>query len=666
MKVALVGNPNAGKSSLFNRLTGLNQKTSNLHGTTVEVKRGTWKINATTSAEILDLPGSYSLFARSEEEAITAKSVFTDRDTIDAIIYVADASNLKRSLIFYSQLCDLGLPIIIALNMLDLAERKGIHIDIEKLSAELSVLIVPTNAKTGKGVEQLAVKIGSLNADIQRRFFAVSNDAYREYVAKNTELNHSGTSLYSLSDHQEIYAEDLINRNRLLSEIDKNVSKKSLLKGSTIGYWLDKLFLHPIFGYIAFVAIMYVLFWAVFSVAAYPQGWIETGFAWMSTYLGEHLPSSFLTTALTNGILPGLGGILVFVPQIAIVFALISFLEDSGYMPRAGFLMDRLMTKVGLNGRSVVPMVGGMACAIPAIMSARTIANQRERLITILITPLMSCSARIPVYTLLISLIVPESQTWHGLDERSLLLTIMYFLGAFVAVLIAGILNIFLKKGAASFMMMELPVYQWPSVKNVAIIALQKSKVFVWQAGKVIMVVSLILWFLGSTAPGDRFAQIEKKYKSMEVTVDSAEISHLMAAEKLEQSYIGIMGRFIEPAIRPLGFDWKTGIAIISSFVAREVFTSTMGTLFSVGESSDYSKLSSKMMSYKKSDGITAQYGTAYGISLMLFYAFAMQCVSTLAIVKRETGTWLWPAFQFVYMGLLAYFSAYLAFQILS
>lgn len=421
MKVVLAGNPNAGKSSLFNRLTGLNQKTSNLHGTTVEIKKGNWKINPDVSHQLIDLPGSYSLFARSEEEAITAKTLVLDQSSINAVIYVVDASNLKRSLIFYSQICDLGLPVIIALNMVDLAERKGIHIDIEKLSAELDVLVIPINAKTGKGIEQLALKITSLNPDIHKRFFSITNASYQKYVKQNTELTAGGTSLYSLSENQQLYAEDLVNRSHLLSKIDDKVTTKNVLKGNTVGYWLDKIFLHPVFGYLAFVVIMYLLFLSVFKIAAYPQAWIESGFAWLSTYLTNTVPSNFFTDAFTQGIIPGLGGILVFVPQIAIVFALITFLEDTGYMPRAGFLMDRLMTKVGLNGRSVVPLVGGMACAIPAIMAARTIANKRERLITILVTPLMSCSARIPVYTLLISLIVPASQSWYGFDVRSLI-----------------------------------------------------------------------------------------------------------------------------------------------------------------------------------------------------------------------------------------------------
>jgi ferrous iron transport protein B len=670
--IALFGNPNSGKSSLFNQLTGLRQKVGNFPGVTVEKKMGSFNLQG-EECEILDLPGTYSLYPRRNDEWVSYLQIMGvgEKEKIDLAVVVADASNLRRNLLYVSQVIDLKIPVVVALTMVDLAKKRGIIVDVDCLSREMQVPIVAVNARTGKGVDQLKSAIaqvlnkGNLGADffpiqeLAENAIAEVKDLFpgmSNYAAVHHLINHESFALdhavqekienierkYQFN-HTKVQAEDIQLRYKKIRNImQRAVEEESIEKKKLFSEKLDNFFLHRTYGYLIMGVVLFLLFQSVFWIAEYPMEAIEYGFGWMGTWLGNILPEGWLADLMINGVLAGLGGIVVFVPQIMILFGLITLLEDSGYMARISFLSDRIMRRVGLNGKSVMPMIGGFACAVPAIMSARNIENKKERLLTIMVTPFMSCSARLPVFTILASLIVPNKNILGILSLQGLVLMGLYVLGIVVAMLVSYVMNLFIQIKEKSFFILELPVYRQPRWKNILITMVEKAKVFVFDAGKVIMVISLILWLLSSYGPEGKSA-------------------------KIENSYAGVMGKAIEPVIKPIGYDWKIGIALITSFAAREVFVGTMATLYSVGEDADENSetLRKKMQTAKREDG-TPVYTTATGYSLLIFYLLAMQCMSTLAVVKKETGSWKWPLIQFLYMTGLAYLLSFLAYQILS
>jgi ferrous iron transport protein B len=698
--IALIGNPNSGKSSLFNLLTGLNQKVGNFPGVTVEKKEGGFKLPNKQECIILDLPGTYSLYPRRSDEWVSYKQLMTPEkgESIDLAIVVADASNLRRNLLYVSQVIDLKIPVVVALTMVDLAKKRGIKIDVDCLSREMQVPVVVVNARTGKGIEQLKSTVAQM-MHIEaggQDFFAIEELA-KEAIGEILELipslgnygaihhliNHESFDLGSevqgkieaievkhKFNHTKIQAEDIQRRYQKIRQVMlKSVEEESIEKRKMFSEKLDHFFLHRTWGYLIMGVVLFILFQSVFWVAEYPMNLIESGVGILGGWLGSILPEGWIADIIINGILAGLGGILVFVPQIMILFGLITLLEDTGYMARISFLSDRIMRRVGLNGKSVMPMIGGFACAVPAIMSARNIENKKERLLTIMVTPFMSCSARLPVFTILASMIVPNKNILGVISLQGLVLMGLYVLGIVIALLVSYVMNFFIKIKEKSFFILELPVYRQPRWKNILFTMVEKAKVFVFDAGKVIMIISLVLWGFSSFGPTEKRDEIEKNYTALIKNDPANEIKY--QAEKssalLENSYAGIMGRSIEPVIRPLGYDWKIGIALITSFAAREVFVGTMATLYSVGEDADENSetLRNKMHAAKRADG-TLVYTTATGYSLLIFYLLAMQCMSTLAVVKRETGSWKWPIIQLIYMTGLAYLLSFVAYQLLS
>lgn len=641
-KVALVGNPNSGKSTLFNALTGLNQKTSNFPGVTVDKKTGFCKLDNTITTEIIDLPGTYSLQPKSADEQVTCDVLLQENnaDYPDFVVVVADATNLKRNLYLATQVIETGLPVIIALNMIDLADANGFKMDIAQLQQGLGVPVLAISARKQLGINELKKSI-------------------KENIVQPSVKE---VSLFIPPDKNP--AAQTIARYNIISAI-VNASVKFTPKENTITQRIDKVLTNKYAGYGIFLIVLLFIFQSIFFIAAFPMSWIESGFMYLSEYLSNTMPPGAITDLLVNGVLAGLSGILVFIPQIALLFGFIAILEDTGYMARVSFIMDKLLRKFGLNGRSVIPLISGVACAVPAIMGTRTISNWKERLITILVTPLMSCSARLPVYTLLISFMFPATSQFDFFNVRGLMLLLLYVLGFVAALLIAMLLSFFIEKKEASHFIMELPVYRAPQWKNVFYAIYDKVKTFVFDAGKIIMIISLALWFLSVNGPSDSINKIEKKYAELSMS-NTDSLLHQKAAEKLEASYIGILGKSIVPVIAPLGFDWKIGIALITSFAAREVFVGTMATIYSVGNDSDVKTLQEKMLLEKNPQTHKPIYSFATSLSLILFFAFAMQCMSTLAVVKRETNSWKWPAFQFMYMAVLAYGSSFIVYYIFS
>lgn len=699
IKVALVGNPNTGKSTLFNRLTGLNQKIGNFPGITVDKKTGFSKLGEGKEAEIIDLPGTYSLYPKSNDESIVFQ-VLADKNNSshpDVIVLVTDASNLKRNMLLYSQVADLGIPMILALNMIDLSAKQGIEIDADKLAQKLGVQVVTISARNNVGIDKLktavanTTKIATQVNDVDLHFLApeainaikqrINTD--NNYYALQVLHQHEHLTFFSEQDQIEIeeieqsnkfesskaQAAETIARYKHLSTILSDVVlDKGTAQKFSFSDKLDSILTHKVWGFAIFLLILFVIFNAIFAWSSYPMEWIETGFGWITEYGHEYLPAGMLTDLLLDGVVAGLGGIFVFIPQIAILFAFISILEDTGYMARVTFMMDKIMSKVGLNGKSVVPMIGGLACAVPSIMAARNIENWKDRMITIMVTPLISCSARLPVYILLISIIIPSKNVLGIINMQGLALMIMYLVGFVAAIVVAWVMKILIKSKERSYFIMELPVYRMPRWKNVFYTMYEKSKTFVFEAGKVIIAISIILWVMASFGPGNRFENIDKKYESAlaDTTKNTDHIKTLVATEKLENSYVGILGHFIEPAIRPLGYDWKIGIGLITSFAAREAFVGTMATIYSVdGGEEDSTTIRERMTASVNSKTGLPVYTFATGISLMLFYAFAMQCMSTVAIVYRETKGWKWPVIQLGYMTAMAYVAALIAYQLL-
>ncbi len=698
IKVALVGNPNTGKSTLFNVLTGLNQKIGNFPGVTVDKKTGFCELPDGRKAQIIDLPGTYSLYPKSRDESIVF-SILADRTNLlkpDLIVVIVDASNLKRNLLLYTQVADLKVPVILALNMMDMAQKAEISINVNAIAQKLGVPVIPISARKGEGIDKLKAAIAFANKvplqqdtiDVEALAPQLIAQIEKEIKVDTPyfalQLAHQHETLDFLTPEQSQRIEELeqefnfhsqkaqasetIARYNYINDLlYDTVTKKETAQDQSISNKIDRVLTHKIFGFVLFLGILMFIFQSIFAWSAYPMKLIGDFFVWAQSSLHHILPSGPLTNLLVDGVMGGLSGVMVFIPQIAILFGFISILEDTGYMSRVTFMMDRIMRKVGLNGKSVVPLIGGFACAVPSIMSTRNIENWKDRMITIMVTPLVTCSARLPVYTLLIALVVPNRNVWWIFNLQGLALTGMYLFSLISAVTVAFVMKYILKSRERGYFIMELPVYRMPRWKNVGLTMYERSGAFVLQAGKVIVAVSVILWVLASFGPGDRFKQIELKYQQPQYTQhrQSDELQRTIASEKLENSYAGVLGHAIAPVIKPLGFDWKIGIALITSFAAREVFVGTMATIYSVdGNAEKMESVQQKMGTAKNPDG-SPVFTAAVAFSLMMFYAFAMQCASTVAVVYRETKDWRWPAAQFAYMTVLAYLASFITYHLL-
>lgn len=694
-KVALIGNPNSGKTTLFNLLTGLNQKTGNFPGVTVDKKLGSCKLPNGESIQVIDLPGTYSIYPKTLDEQIV-QDVLLDKSHPqhpDTIIVVADAANLKRNLLLFSQIRDLGVPAILVLNMIDIAKKRQLVIDERSLGIDLGVKIVATNSHDGEGINELkeALTKGLISP---RKPFCEVHELAPEVIDQikdefDLDSNYQAFQYAQQSDHLSFLAEsqkeritqlcalhgfdststqssETLQRYESLGQvIDRNV-KTPEAQGNDLNHKIDKVVTHKVFGYLIFFGILMLIFQSIFAWSEGAMDLIENSIASATEWVRGALPEGVLNDLITDGIMAGLAGVLVFIPQIAILFAFISLLEESGYMSRAVFLMDRLMRGVGLNGKSVVPLISGLACAIPAIMATRTIDSWKDRLITIFVTPFMSCSARLPVYTILIGLVVPNDQVMGFFNLQGLVLMGLYLLGFLAAILSAMAMKFILKTGQRGYFVMELPGYKLPQWKNVLLTIYDKSRTFTLEAGKVIIAISIILWVLASYGFGDEFNNAESiVQEQLGSGYSQEEYDIALNSYKLEHSMAGSFGKLIEPAIKPLGYDWKIGIALITSFAAREVFVGTMSTIYSIGaDEEDEVTIRERLRAERNPETGGPMYTQAVGFSLMVFYAFAMQCMSTLAIVYRETKGWKWPLFQMAYMTAVAYLSAFITYQI--
>lgn len=725
--VALTGNPNCGKTTLFNALTGMRGKVGNYAGVTVERKEGRLKGGPAGAAiTIIDLPGTYSLSPKSLDEQIARDILFHRLPEVPApalVVVVVDASNLERNLYYATQVIELGYPTLVALNMIDVAEQNGQTIDGDALSRELGVPVIPLVASTGQGLEELRAGIvNGLNPSAHRApgklFVKLPERAEAELepvvALLSREFRQRKTSaqaeaLLVLTDEKVMAANDahypnLIHdavqaaRRRLealgmgwrtmaiearygrIAEICGRVVRQAASDGETFSDRLDRIVTHKVWGTLIFCAIMVLIFQSIFSFAEQPMEWFEGGVAQLGELVRGIMAPGDLRSLLVDGVIAGVGAVVVFLPQILLLFFFIGLLEDTGYMARAAFLMDRLMSKVGLHGKSFIPMLSSYACAIPGIMATRTIESPKDRLVTILIAPLMSCSARLPVYTLLIAACIPNETVLGFIGLPALTLFGMYLLGTGVAFIMAWVFKQTLLKGETPMLILELPPYKRPLLRQVLRHMWERSKLFLRRAGTVILGISIILWFL-QTYP--KSAEISQRYVEQAAQVEAlgeltpdgeldvatqeslAELGKAEAGELLAHSFAGRIGHLIEPVFAPLGFDWKIGIGIVASFAAREVFVSTMSTVYSLGggdSDEDIAKLSDVLQQQTREDG-SPLYSTLLGVTLMVFYVFALQCVSTIAVVRRETNGWKWPVFQFAYMFALAWVLAFLTWQ---
>ncbi|MGA0374538.1 MAG: ferrous iron transport protein B [Flavobacteriaceae bacterium] len=693
IKVALIGNPNTGKTSVFNALTGLNQKVGNYPGITVEKKQGSCRLDRATKARILDLPGTYSLNASSMDESVVVELLLNknDPDFPDIAIVVTDVENLKRNLLLFSQIKDLEIPTVLVINMSDQMKRKGIQIDLEKLEEKLNTKVVLVSTRQNLGVSQLKQILVNYRSipntpmfdptSIDKKYFESlqkafpSQSLYKLWLVITQDVNFTKLERQKVPDTtdfrtqsqsylKKLQQRETIKRYQTINQILKETYKVNLQEATDLRIRLDNLLIHKFWGYIIFFLILLTIFQAIFDWSSVPMDFIDNSFAGLSEWLKLQLPSGILTDLITEGIISGLGGIVIFIPQIAFLFLFISILEETGYMSRVVFLMDRSLRKFGLSGKSVVPLISGTACAIPAVMATRNIENWKERLITILVVPFTTCSARLPVYMILISLVIPDERL-YGINYQGLSLMGLYLIGFLMAIVSASILNILIKSPNKSYFVVEMPNYKLPLPKNVVLMVWEKTRSFVVEAGKIILAISILLWFMASFGPGKNFSNAEQivSQQSFNQTLNEVELKNKIVSFKLENSYIGILGKTIEPIILPLGYDWKIGIALISSFAAREVFVGTLATIYSVGSDAQET-IKTKMAGEIRKDG-TSLFNLATGISLMLFYAFAMQCMSTLAIVRKETNSWKWPIIQLFSMTVIAYSVSLIVYQML-
>jgi ferrous iron transport protein B len=740
INVALIGNPNTGKTSVFNQLTGLKQKVGNYPGITVEKKEGICKLTRGVKAHILDLPGTYSLNTTSLDESVVVELLLNknDKDYPDVVMVISDVENLKRNLLLFTQIKDLKIPTILVINMSDRMSRKGISLDIPLLEERLDTKIALVSTRKNTGIERIRELIAdykslstSPNVDstvIAPNYFKnlhkafPNEDLYKLWLVITQDVNFMPIEKKSVKDRsfetkskselKRLQQKETILRYQFINNILRETYEVDLRRAKGLRATVDKIVTHKVFGYVIFLLILFTIFQAIYDWSSYPMDFIDAQFAAASEWVKNTFPPGLFTSLLAEGILAGIGGIVIFIPQIAFLFLFISLLEESGYMSRVVFLMDRLMRPFGLSGKSVVPLISGTACAIPAIMATRNIENWKERLITILVTPFTTCSARLPVYLILIALVIPEGR-FFGLSYQALTLMLLYLLGFAAAILSAMILNRLLHIRSRSFFVVEMPNYKVPLLKNVGYTVIEKTKSFVYGAGKIILAISIILWFLGSNGISEKFHNAETlveeriardglspdskayiKSKLEEKEADRSEVQkgeirvslnpaapgsipsnrldsliaiakkQEIASFKLEHSFMGYMGKAIEPVVKPLGYDWKIGIAVLTSFAAREVFVGTLATIYSVG-SDEEETIKTRMATEVRAGTDQPLFNMASGISLMLFYAFAMQCMSTLAIVKKETNSWKWPVYQLIIMSLFAYIIALVAYQIL-
>ena len=698
INVALIGNPNTGKTSLFNQLTGLNQKVGNYPGITVDKKEGSTKLSNDYKAVITDLPGTYSINPTSADESIVLKTLLNVRHqkNLDVLVVVADVENLKRNLLLFSQVKDLEIPTVLVINMEDQLKRKGITIDLDALAKELGNEVILASARKDSNIQSVkeaiircyekaeAAPLLDMNQKIDANYFQklkelnpnyslyelwlmLTQDTFPDAISEKEkeDIISFGENSKNLKQYQH---KETIYRYQKINEILKKTYEVDRSKATDVRSRLDKVFTHKIFGYVIFLGLLLLIFQSIFEWASVPMDFIDATFADLSSWIKGQLPEGVINDLITDGIIPGIGGVIIFIPQIAILFMFIAILEETGYMSRVVFLMDKIMRKFGMSGKSVIPLISGTACAIPAVMATRNISSWKERLVTILVTPFMSCSARLPVYAIIIALIIPDNKVFGIFSLQGITLLSLYLLGFFAAIIAATILNKILKIKSRSFFVAEMPDYKVPSAKNVFLDVVEKTKAFTFDAGKIILALSIVLWFLASNGP-ESFENAEQTVIEQvgDRQIPQDKLDQMIASAQLENSYIGIMGKTIEPAIEPLGYDWKIGIAVITSFAAREVFVGTLATIYSVeNDDEDTSTIKERMAAEINPVTGKPRFNFAVGMSLLVFYAFAMQCIATLAIVKRETKSWKWPLIQLFGMGLLAYVSAFSVFQIFS
>ena len=648
--LALVGNPNAGKTTLFNALTGLRAKTANFPGTTVERKVGRLHLDR-KQIVVVDLPGLYSLDSKSPDEKLAADALQGKwgHTAPDAALVVVDATNLERNLFLASQVLELKCPVVVALNMMDMARRDGIRIDVAKLREELGCVVVPVSARHSEGIDELKQELDRLVAG-----------AMPEAV-DHVDPHCAGCSGCAFQARYE-----------WTEQISTRVMDPVIIQRSAWTDRLDDIFTHPVFGVLVFNAVMICVFALIFWAAKIPMNLIDHLFSTIGGWVGSKIPEGDLQSLLVNGVIGGVGGILVFLPQICILFFALTLLEDTGYLARAAFVMDKVMRRFGLPGKAFVPLLSAHACAIPAILSARVIENPRDRLVTILITPLMSCSARIPVYAMVTALLFPASP-W----KAALVFTGAYAFGVVTALIVALIFKGTILPGGSKPLMIELPQYRVPGLRVALLHTFDRAKIFVKQAGTIILTISLVLWALSyypKSAPPAAAEVLARQAAQFEASGDvtkanelHAKAGRLTAQSSLKNSFAGKIGRAIEPAIAPLGYDWQIGIGIFSSFAAREVIVSTLAIVYGVGEDAaenNRSSLYDSLRHARRMDG-TPIFNTATCASLLVFYILAAQCLSTTAVVRRETNSWKWPLFQIAYMTGLAYVLALITYQVL-
>ncbi|WP_454973718.1 ferrous iron transport protein B [Capnocytophaga gingivalis] len=698
IKVALIGNPNVGKTSIFNLLTGMNQHVGNYPGVTVDKKVGFCKLSQIINARIYDLPGTYSTNPNSMDEKV-AVSCLLDRDDIDfpdVVVVVADVENLKQNLYLFTQIKDFGIPTILAINMADRMKPRGITIDIPALEAALHtrIALVSTRQKTGiEELKELIINYKKLSletlvdiARIDPPFFSSLKEKFPNeelgklwmVISQNFEVVGALRKVEIQKENIKTEAEikRMQQRETILRYQVINNALKDTYKVTAVGTraLLDKILLHKVWGYVIFMAILLLIFQVIFYVSEYPKGWIESALGWVGEWLSGILPEGSLTSLLVDGVIPGLTAVVSFVPQIALLFFFISLLEESGYMSRVVFLMDRIMRPFGLNGKGTIPLISGAACAIPAVMATRTIESWRERLIAILVTPFITCSARLPIYLIIIKLVIPQGN-YFFFDNQAVALFALYMLGVFMAIFSAWLLNKFLvlKHTIKTHFIIEMPTYKVPLARNVLLTVYEKSKAFVVNAGKIIFFMTVLIWFLQTHGLSEKYRNAETHTEQMAAQYgwDEEQKEHYLLSYRTENSLLGNMGKFVEPVFRPLGYDWKISIAVLGSFAARETFVSTLATIYSLGEvdveegEAEQRTVITRLQEEMRPDG-TPMFNLATGVSILLFFASAMQCISTFAIVRKETNSWKWAIIQWLFMTGFAYLSAFAAYQILS